>query len=200
MEKLTNFLVSLVILGGLSYAGYYGYQWIDQLMIGTQDKNAVVQAIKAKQPLKESKPDDGSVVYPADLRPDNGNEFGQLIIPKLDAVLPVLEGADEEELARGVAHVPTTVLPGEPDVSLLSGHRDTVFRKVGELKAGDKLIVKTKLGQFTYIVEKSWVVDADEKINSYGKPYLLLSTCYPFTFIGPAPQRYLILAKLENPN
>lgn len=201
-HKVVDVFVSLLIIGGIGYAGFHGYQWISQLQIGTHDAKTVQAAIKQKTVTKheEKQPDDGTVIYPSSLHPTKGTEFGKLIIPKLNAVLPIFEGADEEELAKGVAHAQSTVLPGEPDVSLLSGHRDTVFRHVGDLKPGDKLMVETEMGRFTYTIEKSWVVDANEKVHSLKKPYLLLSTCYPFSYIGPAPQRYLILAKFENPN
>jgi sortase A len=199
-HKIVDVFMSLLIVGGIGYAGFHGYQWVSQLSIGAHDAKAVQKEIQKKPVTKHEKPDDGTVIYPDSLRPAKGKEFGKLIIPRLNVVLPIFEGADEEELAKGVAHAQSTVLPGEPDVSLLSGHRDTVFRHVGDLKPGDKLMVETEMGRFTYTIEKSWVVDANEKVHSLKKPYLLLSTCYPFSYIGPAPQRYLILAKFENPN
>jgi sortase A len=195
--KLTNLCSSVVIMGGVLFGGYHGYMWFDQsYLIG---EKVIHQPETSNQSTKKTKieHDVGSVVYPSDLHPKQGQDFGQLVIPKLNTTLPIIEGAEEEQLAKGVAHVPETVLPGEPDVTLLSGHRDTVFRRVGELEKGDKLIINTEMGQFTYQIEDTKIVNADEKINSIGKPYLILSTCYPFTYIGPAPQRYLILAKLH---
>lgn len=81
---------------------------------------------------------------------------------------------------------------------VLAGHRDTVFRDLGQLKIGDELVVKTSMGEFTYQIEKTWIVNANDRtvIHSVKEPILLLSTCYPFNYIGPAPQRYLIQAKL----
>jgi sortase A len=139
------------------------------------------------------------VIVPKVERPKMGEHFADLIIPKLKAKMPVVEGTDEDELAEGVGHFADSVLPGEPDNSVLSGHRDTVFRHVGELKKGDELLVKTRQGTFVYVITKTWVTKPDDRtvIVPYGKPVLTLTTCYPFTYIGPAPERYIIQSELK---
>ncbi|MGD6856309.1 class D sortase [Bacillus infantis] len=127
-----------------------------------------------------------------------GDIIGVLEIPALKAELPIIEGTEEEELEKGVGHYAGTVLPGQKDQILLSGHRDTVFRKIGELKLGDELIVKMPYGDFTYEIIDSFIVDADD--TTVIKPtapeeILTLSTCYPFYFVGSAPDRYILTAK-----
>lgn len=67
-------------------------------------------------------------------RPKVGENIGNLYIPKLKAELPIFHGTNEDELEKGVGHFADSVLPGEKDNSVLSGHRDTVFRKLGEVK------------------------------------------------------------------
>lgn len=136
------------------------------------------------------------VLYPD--KPEIGEEIGELYIPKIKSVLPIIHGTDEDELEKGVGHYAGSVMPGEKDNSVLSGHRDTVFRKLGEVGEGDMLEVTTKAGTFEYRVNKVRIVDADDRTVIVPKPRAMLTvtTCYPFDFIGDAPQRYILVAHL----
>jgi sortase A len=136
------------------------------------------------------------VMYP--VRPKAGENIGELIIPKLGASLPIFHGTDEEELEKGVGHYSKSVLPGENDNSVLSGHRDTVFRKLGEVGKGDLLVVETEAGTFTYKVKNVRIVDKNDRTVIVPKPRatLTVSTCYPFDFIGSSPERYILVANL----
>ncbi|MDW2878212.1 MULTISPECIES: class D sortase [Bacillaceae] len=159
-----------------------------------------LEAAKRTLPIKEA-------ALPSKERPaekpiipvfKTGDIIGILEIPALKAELPIIEGTDEEELEKGVGHYAGTVFPGQKDQILLSGHRDTVFRKIGELKMGDELVVKMPYGDFTYEIIESFIVDADD--TTVIKPtapeeILTLSTCYPFYFVGSAPERYILTAK-----
>ncbi|CAM3951096.1 class D sortase [Mesobacillus zeae] len=126
-----------------------------------------------------------------------GDVVGILEIPRLKAELPIIEGTDEDDLAKGVGHYKDTALPEGKDQILLSGHRDTVFRRLGELKKGDILRIRMPYGDFDYSISDSEIVEADDR--SIIKPtapdeILTLSTCYPFSFVGDAPQRYILTA------
>jgi sortase A len=131
-------------------------------------------------------------------KPVMGETIGLLTIPSLEAELPIIHGTDEDDLEKGVGHYADSVLPGENDNSVLAGHRDTVFRKLGDLKIGDLLVTKTKAGEFTYKIKKMQIVDKEDRsiIVPSTKATLTLSTCYPFHFIGPAPKRYIITSLL----
>ncbi|ADU28933.1 sortase family protein [Evansella cellulosilytica DSM 2522] len=135
-------------------------------------------------------------LYPS--RPEIGDEIGLLSIPKINASLPIFHGTDEDELERGVGHYAGSVLPGEQDNSVLAGHRDTVFRKLGEVGVDDLLIVTTAAGQFTYKVQRVRIVDSDDRTVIVPRPRatLTVSTCYPFQYIGNAPERYILEATL----
>jgi sortase A len=139
-----------------------------------------------------------TILYPK--RPKIGDEIGELYIPKLDAILPIYHGTSEDELEKGVGHFADSVLPGENDNSVLSGHRDTVFRKLGEVGVGDSLIVTTSAGEFEYKVSKVRIVDKDDRTVIVPKPKatLTVSTCYPFQYIGSAPKRYILVAYLAS--
>lgn len=126
-----------------------------------------------------------------------GDTVGVFYIPRLDREIPIIEGTDEEELAQGVGHYTGTGYPGENKQILLSGHRDTVFRQFGELEDGDELHVKMEHGTFIYEIRDHIIVDADDTTvidPSRTDEVLTVSTCYPFSFIGSAPDRYVIFA------
>ncbi|EZP77064.1 sortase family protein [Parageobacillus genomosp. 1] len=149
------------------------------------------QVSKGKLKIKED-------LYP--VRPKMGDKIGELYIPKLNATLPIYHGTDEDELEKGVGHFAGSVLPGEDDNSVLSGHRDTVFRRLGKVGEGDWLIVRTSAGEFRYKVNKVRIVDEDDRTVIVPKPRatLTVSTCYPFEYIGPAPKRYVLVAYLAS--
>lgn len=130
-----------------------------------------------------------------------GEQMGQLIIPRLDsAVLPIVHGTDDNSLKKGVGHYVGygTVNPGETGHVVLSGHRDTVFRGVGKLKVGDQLIVDYDNHYFIYQIRKTWITHADDRtvIVPKSKPILTLTTCYPFDYVGNAPDRYIMESEL----
>jgi len=131
-------------------------------------------------------------------QPKIGDQIGTLEIPAIHSTLPIYEGTNEDELEQGIGHYAKSVLPGESDNSVLAGHRDTIFRHLGEVKIGDNLIVSTSAGTFTYKVRKIRIVDKDDRTVIVPKPRatLTVSTCYPFRFIGPAPQRFILIANL----
>ncbi|WP_199689895.1 MULTISPECIES: class D sortase [Clostridia] len=126
-----------------------------------------------------------------------GDTIGVLSIPKLDREIPIIEGANEEELAQGVGHYTGTGFPGENKQILLSGHRDTVFREFDKLQDGDEFHVKMEHGTFIYTMQDHKIVAADDTtvIDPDRKDEVLtVSTCYPFSYIGDAPDRYVIYA------
>lgn len=188
----------LFIIVGVSLMAYTAFEFFPQLAVGQHGQDAVNQALKEEP--EETEESSKSRLAHYQTRPKINESFGELIIPKLEAVLPIVEGTDPDQLEKGVGHYAKSVLPGEDDNSVLSGHRDTVFRKVGQLKVGDLLIVTTSAGRFTYKITKTWVVDEDDRtviVSHKGKQILTLSTCYPFDYVGSAPERYIIQATID---
>ncbi|MGO4886261.1 class D sortase [Anaerobacillus sp. MEB173] len=134
--------------------------------------------------------------------PDLGEQIGVLTIPKLDRSLPIYHGTTKEVLKKGVGHYDNGVMPGENNNTILSGHRDTVFRGFGQVGINDRLIVSTDAGEFLYKVRKVKIVDKDDRTVIVPKPKstLTITTCYPFGYIGDAPQRYIVVGELISKN
>ena len=127
-----------------------------------------------------------------------GEIIGIITIPKLSEEYPIVQGTDNKSLKRGVGHYVDSVMPGAKDNSVLSGHRDSVFSKLGQLQAGDLVIVQTSDGKFTYVVRTTRIVMADDRTVIVPTPtaVLTLTTCYPFHYIGSAPKRFIVSADL----
>ena len=130
--------------------------------------------------------------------PKRGDFIGTLSIPVLKKTFPIFEGTETSQLQKGVGHFEGSVLPGEIDNSVLAGHRDSVFSQLGKLNVGDKLIVSTTTGNYTYQVSRFRIVKAEDRtvIVPTTSAVLTLSTCYPFSFIGNAPKRFIVSAAL----
>lgn len=129
--------------------------------------------------------------------PGMGDAFGILSIPKIKANLAIVEGTNPDDLEKGVGHYKGSYFPGDQGQIVLSGHRDTVFRKLGELKIGDPLLVKIASGNHQYKITRTKIVDSDDKsiiTLQNSKEELVLTTCYPFRYVGNAPKRYIIYA------
>lgn len=128
--------------------------------------------------------------------PGLNDVIGILEIPRLNAELPIIEGADEEMLKKGVGHYNSSAYPLDNEQILLSGHRDTVFRNFDKLTLGDRFIVKLPYGTFEYEIKSTDIVDKDDTtvIRSMGTEALVVTTCYPFRYVGDAPERYILYA------
>lgn len=204
MRRMLGFM--FIIAGGLAVA--------TSLYLIYQHKIASEQALQETESLLAEYKETDMVVYNPDqgkhehdpqqrleelrkqFSPKAGDVIGVLHILKIDAKLPIVEGTDEEMLERGVGHYSRTMFPGDKEQILLSGHRDTVFRKLGDLEKGDKFIIEMPYGTFEYEMSENKIVPADDTttIRDMGEEVLVLSTCYPFRFIGNAPDRYIIYA------
>ena len=108
-------------------------------------------------------------------------------------------GSDARTLRLAVGYIPGTALPGENGNVGLAGHRDTFFRKLRDINPGDEIRVTTKDGVFRYFVQRTNIVQPSDVwvLNATGYPALTLVTCYPFTYIGSAPQRFIVRAALR---
>lgn len=192
--KWDKVIALILVTAGIFYAGYSGTKYyLQSKLVNTSTEESTKVAEAGSSQLQQNE----WPVVAEEQRPDKGDYFADLIIPKLQAKMPVVEGTHEDELEKGVGHFAGSVLPGEPDNTVLSGHRDTVFRKIGQLKPGDRLLVQTRYGKFEYTITKTWITTPDDRtvIVPHKKPVLTLTTCYPFTYVGPAPERYIIQAE-----
>lgn len=120
-----------------------------------------------------------------------------LRIPGIELEVPVSYGTDERVLSRGAGVVEGTALPGSNGNVAIAAHRDTHFRALKDLALGDVIELELLDRTQTYIVTGLSVVEpADVHVLAdTGEPVLTLVTCYPFYFVGHAPQRFIVRAR-----
>jgi sortase A len=131
-------------------------------------------------------------------KPKVGERIGAITFPTLDLSWAIYEGTTDAQLSKGVGHYVGSVLPGIEDNTILSGHRTTVFNRLGELEKGDEIYVKTSAGTFTYIVRSFWIVMRDNRkvIRPSWTGVLTLTTCYPFNSLTRTDKAFIVTADL----
>ncbi|MDX8044585.1 class D sortase [Gracilibacillus sp. S3-1-1] len=189
-------LAGLFIIAGIVILSYGGYELFKTHAAEKQAMSEAKELIAQSSSSNEVK--EAPKEAPEDFIPDMGETVGILKIPSLDAELPIVEGTDPDELEKGVGHYRGSAYPLQDDQIVLSGHRDTVFRKLGEVEIGDTFIIELEYGKFEYEMVDSKIVDADDTSiikSTAPNEELVITTCYPFSYIGNAPDRYIIYAK-----
>ena len=123
--------------------------------------------------------------------------MGRLEIPRIGLSVMINPDSGRESLARGVGHIEGTATPGGAGNAGIAGHRDTYFRRLGELRRGDAIRIVSLDGTHEYVVDEIRIVGpkATEVLSDTGWPTLTLVTCYPFWVLGPAPKRYVVSAR-----
>lgn len=121
-------------------------------------------------------------------------------INRIGVEAPVLEGTDDLTLNRGVGHIAGTALFGQNGNVGIAGHRDGFFRGLKDIKIGDHIEMEEPDRVETYVVESLEIVSPKNTsaLASTDKPVLTLVTCYPFYYIGEAPQRFIVHATRSN--
>jgi sortase A len=175
---------SALLVGGAAVLGFYGW--------------TLHQADKAQQRAKEWLTGATAVHRPATPAPvHRGDVIGELDIPRLRMSVMVFEGDDAGILRLGAGHIPGTALsPGGGNIGI-AAHRDTYFRALRIIHAHDIIDLKTPAGASRYSVTECRVVrpsDIAVLDRAPGRD-LTLVTCYPFSYVGRAPERFIVHAR-----
>lgn len=122
-----------------------------------------------------------------------------LRIPKIHLDVPVFDGTDEWTLNRGVGRIIGTSKLGQPGNIGIAGHRDGFFRGLKDIGVGDQIELITTQRQQKYVVDRIQIVMPEDVgiLADRGFQSLTLVTCYPFYFIGDAPQRYIVQCSIQ---
>ena len=126
---------------------------------------------------------------------------GRIEVPRLRLSAMAREGVDVRTLRGSVGHVPGTAMPGAPGNAAFAAHRDTFFRPLAGIRQGDAVLITTPAGVHRYTVIGTRVVQPSDVsvLRSGNRSQLTLVTCYPFDFVGSAPQRFIVQAELAAP-
>lgn len=122
-----------------------------------------------------------------------------LSIGHLGIQAPVFQGTTEVVLNRGLGWIEGTARPGAEGNSGIAGHRDGLFRALKDVAVGDVVELNTGTARLAYRVEELRIVAPEDVwvLAPRNGPSLTLVTCYPFHFVGDAPQRFIVHTKLD---
>jgi sortase A len=140
--------------------------------------------------------------YEQSLKENVAPPLAVLRISKVRLEVPVLEGTDELALNQGAGHIAGTARPGEVGNIGIAGHRDGFFRVLKDVGPGDSIELETPSGTVTFLVDQVVLVSPDDVsvLQPRSAPSLTLVTCYPFYYVGSAPQRYIVQASVRTPD
>ena len=178
--------IEFALLGlGLACVGAYGYSMMEARSVQRDQRARFEQAAAAKAPY---------VAAP-------GSLVGMLDVPRLRMSLPVIEGDDDRTLKASVGHLPDTPMPWQAGNSAMAGHRDGLFRPLKGVAVGDEITFRTTTEAIRYRVARTTIVKPDDVsvLAPRSRDTLTLITCYPFSYVGPAPQRFIVHAERISP-
>jgi sortase A len=184
---------SYVVLDAKLYQAYQTRRFQQELKDSQSNVNHGTVHTSPLPPLEETKPARAESLGLTDRgRPP----LGRIEIGTIGLSAMILEGIDERTLRRAVGHIPGTAVPGQPGNVALAGHRDTFFRALQNIREDDEITLETLSGLYRYRVDSIRVVDPGETrvLDHSDDSILTLVTCYPFSFVGPAPKRFVVRA------
>ncbi len=119
--------------------------------------------------------------------------------PKIRLEAAILPGSDDRTLDRGLGHIEGTAQPGTDGNAGIAGHRDGFFRGLKDIVPGDTIELDSLQGSQVYRVERTWIVNPEDVwvLDPTSTRALTLVTCYPFYYVGSAPQRFIVRAVLS---
>jgi sortase A len=126
-----------------------------------------------------------------------GTPEAVLRIPSLKLIVPVFDGTSEENLNRGAARIEGTAHIGETGNIGIAAHRDGFFRALKDIRVGSVLQLDRSRGTDTYRIVATKIVDPSDVgvLAATSSSTITLVTCYPFYFVGSAPQRFIVRAE-----
>jgi sortase A len=195
--RLSRALERLLLAVGLLTAGYYIYVNVETALyqqLENRELDAILSTDVERTP--SGPPGESDKARPPRKRPLQGSTIGRIEIPRLGVSVVIRAGDDARTLQLAVGHIPGTALPGEAGNIGLAGHRDTFFRRLRNIRVGDEIQIVTIDGHYTFRVQDTRVVRPTDTwvLDPTPTKTLTLITCYPFTYIGSAPDRFIVRA------
>jgi sortase A len=183
-------IANILLAAGIGGVGIWGWSVVRCAIVQKHESQVFSEQVEQGRRVRSAAPSAAG--------PQSGALLGRLVIPRLHLRAMVREGADDETLAVALGHVPGTALPGQTGNAAIAGHRDTLFRGLRKILKNDSIVFETIHGSYTYRVEDTAIVKPRDvgvlAAGTYSE--ITLITCYPFSYIGPAPDRFIVRARL----
>ena len=195
-------------VAGALLVGFVGFAYVDSVSANRAALDAFDAAIAASTTAvtrENREPDQGlwsakrREAYQANEQADLGTPAAVLRIPSIELEAPVFNGTDKVSLNRGVGHVEGSERPGTPGNVAIAGHRDSYFRGLKDVLVGEFMELETLAGIDQYRISEILIVDPLDMsvLEPTDTDVLTLITCYPFYYVGYAPDRYIVRGMLE---
>ena len=183
----------LLIVCAVSLLAYCGFVLIDARIFQKEEDRQLQSLLTATGKVSPASLKTLETSPPA----ATGGLIGRMDIPRLGISAIVMEGTSGPTLRRALGHISGTALPGQPGNVGISGHRDTFFRPLRKIEPNDIVTLTTMAGEYRYRVLSTKVVGPDDVavLDAGDDETLTLVTCYPFYFVGPAPDRFIVRAQ-----
>jgi sortase A len=188
---MIRWLQRTLFVGGVACVTWVFVTWQEATFFQLYARNELQQLLE-----HEDGPQTGMPASPAALRQVE-SVIGLLDIPRLSLSVIAVEGDDNHTLRIAAGHLPDTPLPWQEGNASFAGHRDTFFRALRDLRAGDDIGMATAHGTFRYRVTRTLIVNPGDLsvLQPHDGTALTLITCFPFSYLGDAPQRFVVQAE-----
>lgn len=195
LRRLERLLYVVAFLALAAYATVA----VDAYLYQLTENRELDSILRSREPSRQQGAE--SSMAEAQPRPLHaGALIGRIEIARLGVTAVVLSGTDASTLRRSVGHIPGTAMPGTAGNVGLAGHRDTFFRRLEDIQENDEVVVTTLDGVFRYRVVRTVVVTPADVwvLDPTTDATLTLVTCFPFSFFGAAPDRFIVRATLRS--
>jgi sortase A len=198
LRRLLTWVQRALFAGGILMLGYCALVLLDLTIFQHRETQRLESLLNERRQTGNAPPQAAraSSMTPASFAGPDGL-IGRIEIARLGISVVVVEGTGKRTLRHAAGHIKGTALPGERGNVGISGHRDTFFRPLRNVKLNDIVTLTTPNGEYRYRVVSTKVVKPSDVavLNSDGSEILTLVTCYPFYFVGAAPSRFIVRAE-----
>jgi sortase A len=190
-----RFAQRILLIAGLFAVGYTVCSTAARYAYQAHEKEIFERSVALRRT-----PTPPNTELPASSQPEPlaaGSLVGKIQIERLKISAIIKEGVDDQTLNVAVGHIPSTALPGQVGNMGVAAHRDTLFRNLKDVRRDDRIRLTTLQGEYVYRVVSLRIVqptDVSVLDPKPGEKALTLVTCYPFYFVGHAPQRFIVRA------
>ena len=195
-KKVVLFFGCVLMFQGALALAWYAYLQLDMFLV----QRAASRLIDERSRHNSESSGDRSLPHALVIVPPRpGEPVGRIEIPRLHMSVMILEGTAPRVLRMAAGHIGGTALPGRAGNIGIAAHRDALFRPLKDIRHQDKIVLTTSYGTFRYVVVEVEIVDPTDVqvLHSTADPELTLITCYPFTYLGAAPKRFVVHARQE---
>jgi sortase A len=196
MRRLLRWTRRVLFAGGVSLLAYCVYVVVDAQVFQQVERRQLERLLANRQQASGTLRQTASATS-SQLLPLAAGLIGRLEVSRLGLSAIVMEGTSAKTLRRAVGHIAGTSMPGLPGNVAISGHRDTFFRPLRNIRRNDVITLTTLNGEYRYRVLSTRLVGPDDVtvLDATEDEVLTLVTCFPFYFVGPAPKRFIVRAE-----